>query len=159
MRILTATCAAVLMTAVSAAADEVAPDDVTFGEYGAVETSLTGTEGDAENGAMVMKTKSMGNCISCHQVSALSDAPFHGEIGPMLDGAGDRWSEAELRGIVSNAKNTFPESMMPAYYKSSGFIRPGDAFTGKAGEEPLPPLLTAQQIEDVVAFLMTQKEE
>ena len=159
MRILTATCAAVLMTAVCAAADEVAPDDVTFGEYGAVETSLSGAEGNAENGAEVMKARSMGNCVACHQVSALSDAPFHGEIGPVLDGAGDRWSEAELRGIVSNAKNTFPESMMPAYYKSSGFIRPGDAFTGKAGEEPLPPLLTAQQIEDVVAFLMTQKEE
>ncbi|MEQ8293237.1 MAG: sulfur oxidation c-type cytochrome SoxX [Roseovarius sp.] len=159
MRILTATCAAVLMTAVSAAADEVAPDDVTYGEYGAVETSLSGAEGNAENGAEVMKARSMGNCVACHQVSALSDAPFHGEIGPVLDGAGDRWTEAELRGIVSNAKNTFPESMMPAYYKSSGFIRPGDAFTGKAGEEPLPPLLTAQQIEDVVAFLMTQKEE
>lgn len=159
MRILTATCAAVLMTAVCAAAEDVAPDEVTFGEYGAVETSLTGTAGDPENGAEVMKARSMGNCIACHQVSALSDAPFHGEIGPMLDGAGDRWSEAELRGIVSNAKMTFPESMMPAYYKSSGFIRPGDAFTGKAGEEPLPPLLSAQQIEDVVAFLMTQKYE
>ena len=159
MRTLTATCAAVLMTTVCAAADEVAPDDVTFGEYGAVETSLTGTEGNAENGAEVMKARSMGNCVACHQISALSEAPFHGEIGPMLDGAGDRWSEAELRGIVSNAKMTFPESMMPAYYKSTGFIRPGNGFTGKAGEEPLPPLLTAQQIEDVVAFLMTQKEE
>ncbi|KZY37993.1 sulfur oxidation c-type cytochrome SoxX [Roseovarius sp. HI0049] len=159
MRTLTATCAAVLMTTICAAADEVAPDDVTFGEYGAVETSLTGTEGNAENGAEVMKARSMGNCVACHQISALSEAPFHGEIGPMLDGAGDRWSEAELRGIVSNAKMTFPESMMPAYYKSTGFIRPGNGFTGKAGEEPLPPLLTAQQIEDVVAFLMTQKEE
>ena len=42
-----------------------------------------------------------------------------------------------------------------AYYKTEGFVRPGDAFTGTAAEEPLPPLLTAQQIEDVVAFLMT----
>ena len=106
-----------------------------------------------------MKTKSAGNCISCHEVSALEDAPFHGEIGPMLDGAGDRWSEAHLRGIVANAKMTFPGTMMPAYYKTKGFVRPGDAFTGNAAEEPLPPLLTAQQIEDVVAFLMTLKEE
>lgn len=159
MRTLTTTAIAVLATTVAVTAAEVAPKEVTFDDYGAVETSLTGTAGDPENGAMVMKTKSIGNCISCHQVSALDDAPFHGEIGPMLDGAGDRWSEAELRGIVTNAKKTFPETMMPAYYKVDGFIRPGDAFTGKAGEEPLPPLLTGQQIEDVVAFLMTLKEE
>ena len=76
----------------------------------------------------------------------------------MLDGVGDRWTEAELRGIVANAKITFPESMMPAFYKTSGYIRPGDAFTGKAGTEPLPPLLTAQEIEDVVAYLMTITE-
>ena len=77
----------------------------------------------------------------------------------MLDGAGDRWTEADLRGIVSNAKKTFPGTMMPAYYKVDGYIRPGDAFTGKAAEEPLPPLLSGQQVEDVVAFLMTLKEE
>ena len=88
-----------------------------------------------------------------------SEVPFQGEIGPMLDGAGDRWNEAELRGIVANSKMTFEGSMMPSYYKTSGYIRPGDGFTGKAGTEPLPPLLDAQQIEDVVAFLATLKEE
>ncbi|WP_397544588.1 sulfur oxidation c-type cytochrome SoxX [Roseovarius salis] len=150
---------ALVATSAVATAGEVAPSEVTYGEYGAVEQSLTGKPGDPENGAKVMKTKSIGNCISCHEVSALKDAPFHGEIGPMLDGAGDRWSEAQLRGIVANAKNTFPESMMPAYYKTTGFVRPGKAFTGKAAEEPLPPLLTAQQIEDVVAFLSTLKDE
>ncbi|MDR9393123.1 sulfur oxidation c-type cytochrome SoxX [Roseovarius sp. SYSU LYC5161] len=150
---------ALATTAVTAGAGEVAPQDVSFGDYGSVEQSLTGKPGDPENGAVVMKTKSIGNCISCHEVSALKDAPFHGEIGPSLDGAGDRWSEADLRGIVTNAKNMFPGTMMPAYYKVEGFIRPGDAYTGTAAEEPLPPLLTAQQVEDVVAFLMTQKEE
>lgn len=159
MRTLINTTLAVLASTIAVSAGEVAPDAVKFDDYGAVEESLTGTAGDAENGAMVMKTKSIGNCISCHEVTALKDAPFHGEIGPLLDGAGDRWSEAELRGILTNAKKTFPGTMMPAYYKTTGFTRPGDAFTGKAAEEPLPPLLTAQQIEDVVAFLMTQKEE
>lgn len=159
MRTLIKSTLAVLASTVAVSAGEVAPDAVQFDDYGAVENSLTDTPGDPENGAVVMKTKSIGNCISCHEVTALKDAPFHGEIGPVLDGAGDRWSAAQLRGIVSNAKKTFPGTMMPAYYKTSGFIRPGDAFTGKKGEEPLPPLLTAQQIEDVVAFLMTQKEE
>ncbi|MEX3315049.1 sulfur oxidation c-type cytochrome SoxX [Sulfitobacter sp. PS-8MA] len=144
---------------VLAAAETVAPADVTFDDYGAVEGSLTGTPGDAANGATIVGSKQAGNCIACHQISALSDVPFHGEVGPMLDGAGDRWSEAELRGIVANSKKTFEGSMMPSYYKTTGFIRPGDGYTGKAGEEPLPPLLEAQQIEDVVAFLATLKEE
>ena len=159
MRKLTTTCAVLAFSAMAVSAEEIAPNAVEFDEYGSVETSLTGKPGDPENGALVMKTKSIGNCISCHEVTALKDAPFHGEIGPMLDGAGDRWSEAELRGLVTNAKKTFPGTMMPAYYKTTGFVRPGNAFTGKAAEEPLPPLLTAQQIEDVVAFLMIQTEE
>ena len=159
MRKLTTTCAVLAFSAMAVSAEEIAPNAVEFDEYGSVETSLTGKPGDPENGALVMKTKSIGNCISCHEVTALKDAPFHGEIGPMLDGAGDRWSEAELRGLVTNAKKTFPGTMMPAYYKTTGFTRPGNAYTGKAAEEPLPPLLTAQQIEDVVAFLMIQTEE
>lgn len=140
-------------------AGEVAPKDVKFTEDGAIAESLTGVAGDAANGAIIAGTKSKGNCVACHQVTALADVPFHGEIGPMLDGAGERWSEAELRGLVANAKMTFEGTMMPAFYKVDGFIRPGDAYTGKAGAEPLPPILTAQEIEDVVAFLATLKEE
>ena len=78
--------------------------------------------------------------------------------GPMLDGVADRWSEAEIRGIVANAKVMFPDSMMPSFYKTTGYIRPGNGFTGKAADGELPPLLTAQQVEDVVAFLLTLKE-
>jgi sulfur-oxidizing protein SoxX len=47
---------------------------------------------------------------------------------------------------------------MPAFYKTEGFVRPGDAYTGKAPEGALPPILTGQQIEDVVAYLLTLKE-
>ncbi len=157
MKLSTTILAAAVLAAGSAAADTIAPGEVQYGEYGAVEESLTGKPGDPENGAKVMKTKSIGNCISCHKVSALDDAPFHGEIGPPLDGVGDRWNEAELRGIVANAKKTYPGTMMPAYYKVEGFVRPGKAYTGKAPDGELDPLLTAQQIEDVVAFLMTLK--
>ena len=147
------------LSAGAAQAGSVAPGDVQFGEYGEVTESLTGTPGDPENGAKVMKNKSIGNCISCHVVDALDDAPFHGEIGPPLNGVADRWGEAELRGILANAKKTFPGSMMPAYYKVEGFVRPGDAYTGKAAEGELDPLLSAQQIEDVVAFLSTLEYE
>ncbi|WP_093923840.1 sulfur oxidation c-type cytochrome SoxX [Sulfitobacter brevis] len=150
--------AALSSVAGMASAEAVAPADVQFDDYGAVEVSLSGTPGDAANGAAIVGDKKQGNCVACHQVGALADIPFQGEIGPALNGAGDRWTEAELRGIVSNSKKTFEGSMMPSYYKTTGYIRPGDAFTGKAASEPLPPLMDAQMIEDVVAFLATLKE-
>ncbi|MEM9523175.1 MAG: sulfur oxidation c-type cytochrome SoxX [Pseudomonadota bacterium] len=140
-----------------ALAETIQPDDVVFQE-GAIGVSLTGRPGDPENGAALMN-KGSGNCIACHEVSALRDLPFHGEIGPALDGAADRWTEAELRGIVSNAKLMFEGTVMPSFYKTSGFIRPGDAYTGNAAVGALQPLLTAQEVEDVVAFLVTLKEE
>ena len=141
----------------TAAGAETAPGDVVYGEYGQVEQSLTGVPGDPQKGVEVMTSRGLGNCIACHQVTELDDYPFHGEVGPSLDGVSERWTEADLRGIVSNAKMMFDGTMMPAFYKSTGYIRPGDAFTGKAGTEPLPTLLTAQQVEDVVAYLMTIK--
>ncbi len=158
MKLTTITLAAVVALTTAATAETVAPANVKYDEYGAVAASLTGVAGDAANGAVVMRTKSKGNCIACHAVSALNDAPFHGEVGPELDGVGDRWSPAELRGILANAKVTFDGTIMPSYYKVDGFIRPGNAYTGKAAEGALSPLLAAQDIEDVVAFLSTLKE-
>ncbi|MCA0044541.1 sulfur oxidation c-type cytochrome SoxX [Celeribacter litoreus] len=142
-----------------AAQAEIAAGDVQFDDYGAVEMSLTGAPGDPEQGRVIMTTKSMGNCVSCHAADAYADVPFHGEVGPWLDGAGDRWSEAELRGLVVNAKMTFEGTVMPAFYKVDGFTRPGDAYTGKAAPADLPPILSAQQVEDVVAYLMTLKDD
>ena len=158
MKLTIITLAAVVALTTAATAETVAPANVQYDEYGAVAASLTGVAGDAANGAVVMRTKSKGNCIACHAVSALNDAPFHGEVGPELDGVGDRWSPAELRGILANAKVTFDGTIMPSYYKVDGFIRPGNAYTGKAAEGALSPLLAAQDIEDVVAFLSTLKE-
>ena len=89
----------------------------------------------------------------------LPELAFQGEIGPPLDGAASRWTEAELRGIVANAKKTFEGTMMPSFYKTEGYIRLGNAFTGKAHEGEVAPLLTAEEVEDVVAFLMTLKDE
>jgi len=142
---------------VTANAAEISPLDVVY-EDGAVSASLSGAPGNPDEGAKIMN-KGSGNCIAWHQVSELDHLPFHGEIGPPLDGVADRWSEEELRGIVANAKIMFEDSMMPSFYKTEGFIRLGNAYTGKAHEGDVAPLLTAQQIEDVVSFLMTLKEE
>jgi sulfur-oxidizing protein SoxX len=143
------------ITAGAAFAGEIAPKDVVQTE-GAVEASLTGAPGDAATGAKVMANRAEGNCVACHQVSALK-AAFQGDVGPSLDGTGERWSEAQLRGMLVNPKMTFEGTVMPAFYKVDGFIRPGDGYTGKPATE-ITPVLTAQQIEDVVAFLITLKE-
>ncbi len=136
---------------------ETAPKDVGF-DGGKVEASLTGAPGDPANGVTVMTTAALGNCVACHTIAALPEVQFPGNIAPPLDGAASRWSEAELRGIVVNAKMTFDGSFMPGFYKNEGFVRPGDAYTGKAPEGDLPPILTGQQVEDVVAYLLTLKE-
>lgn len=157
MRTVLAASVALALSTHALNAGEIAPTDVKY-EDGAVETSLTGTSGDPAEGRSIVGSKKKGNCVACHVVSDLEDVPFHGEIGPPLDGAGDRWTEAELRGIVANAKMMFDGSMMPSFYKTEGFIRPGKAFTGTAADDTFGPLLTAQQIEDVVAYLVTLKE-
>ena len=142
--------------AVPALANPIPPQQVPWEDEIAIPVSLSGTPGDVENGKILMN-KGAGNCIACHQVTDLAELPFHGEIGPSLDGVGARWSEAELRGIVSNAKRMFPGTMMPAFYKVDGFIRVGEAYTGKPKEGEVTPLLTAQEIEDLVAYLKTLK--
>ena len=146
-----------LAASITTAAAETSPTAVKY-EDGSVAKSLSGVAGDPVEGRDIVGNKKKGNCVACHEVSDLKDVPFHGEIGPMLDGAGDRWTEAELRGIVANAKIMFEDTMMPAFYKTEGFIRPGKAYTGEAADDTFGPVLTAQQIEDVVAYLATLKE-
>ncbi|THD75609.1 sulfur oxidation c-type cytochrome SoxX [Thalassobius vesicularis] len=156
MRLTTLTLAASL-AAGAAFANPVAPADVVFTDDGAVEASLTGAPGNPEQGFKVFSDKKQGNCVACHNIEARTDLSFPGNVGPMLDGVGENRSVAELRGILTNSKNTFEGTVMPAYYKVDGFTRPGDDYTGKAPSGPLSPLLSAEQIEDVVAFLSTLK--
>lgn len=155
---LRATALAALLAAGTGAASvaETAPAQVAFDEEGGIVQSLTGAPGDAAAGAKVMSSRAEGNCVACHQVSSLK-ADFQGNVGPALDGAADRWSEAQLRGLVADAKHTFEGTVMPSFYKTGPYIRPGDGYTGKAAQGELPPILTAAQVEDVVAFLMTLK--
>jgi sulfur-oxidizing protein SoxX len=147
---------ALLLATPLAAAEVVAPTQVAF-EDGAIALSLTGMPGHPAAGAVILD-RGAGNCIACHQVSALSHLDFQGDIGPSLDGAADRWTEAELRGIVADAKQLFEGTMMPSFYRVEGFYRVGDAYTGKALQGEVTPLLTAEEVENVVAYLMTLKE-
>jgi sulfur-oxidizing protein SoxX len=155
---LTALTLAAAILAVPAMADGVvAPGDVTF-DGSAVAQSLTGVPGDPAEGQSIYASKKKGNCVACHEISTV-DATFPGNVGPPLDGVGDRYSLAELRGLLVDSKKTFEGTMMPAYYKVDGFIRPGKAYTGKAADDTFGPLLEAQQVEDVIAFLSTLKDE
>lgn len=112
---------------------------------------LTDKAGDAAAGAKVVVNRRQGNCLGCHQVSSLKSESFHGEVGPALDGVGGRWDAAHLRMIVVNPKHVFSaETVMPAFYRVDGLSRVRSEFQGK-------PILTAQQVEDVVAYLTTLK--
>jgi sulfur-oxidizing protein SoxX len=143
--------------AIPAFAEEVPYTAIEWVDGLAIETPLTSAEPDLENGKALMN-KGSGNCIACHSVTELSHLQWHGEIGPVLDGVADRYTEAELRGMLVDSKRWFPDTMMPAFYRTEGFIRVGDAYTGKPLEGEVMPLLTAQQIEDVIAYLLTLKE-
>jgi sulfur-oxidizing protein SoxX len=116
-----------------------------------IPSPLTARPGDAEEGAKVVAGRRLGNCLSCHEISALRDEAFHGDVGPSLDGVAGRWDAATLRMIVVNAKMVFgPDTVMPAFHRVDGLNRVRPEFARK-------PILTAQQVEDVVAFLATLK--
>lgn len=134
-----------------ALADMVKPADVMFSE-GAVAKSLTGQAGDIEAGRKTFINRKLGNCLACHANSDMKKEQFHGEVGPTLDGVADRWNEAELRGIIVNSKNTYDGTIMPGFYVAKDFPRTAEKYKGKT-------ILSAQQVEDVVAYLMTLKEE
>jgi sulfur-oxidizing protein SoxX len=112
---------------------------------------LTAAPGDAKRGEEVMVGRQLGNCLSCHEVTALRAYDFHGEVGPSLDGAGSRWDRAALRMIIVDPKRVFGNTTaMPAFYRIDGLNRVRPEFEGK-------PILSAQQVEDVVAYLAALK--
>jgi L-cysteine S-thiosulfotransferase len=132
-------------------ADDVTPDNVKF-EDGMVSMSLTGVPGDAAEGAKTFANRGLGNCLACHAVAELSSELFHGDVGPELDGAGDRWSEAELRAIVIDSKQVFgEETVMPGFYSLHTGVNVRKDLVGMT-------ILQPQQVEDVVAFLTTLKD-
>ena len=143
--------AAFVLQAGFAFAGEVAPAEVKFEDL-AVSASLTGVPGNAEEGAKVFKDRSLGNCLACHANKAMEKELFHGTVGPAMDGAGSRWEPEQLRAIVADSKKVFgDETVMPGFYSLDVGEKVREDLVGKT-------ILTAQQVEDVVAYLSTLKE-
>lgn len=131
-------------------AGPVGPDNVAFNDEGAVAKSLTGKSGDAKKGRDVFKGRKLGNCLACHANSEMTDQQWHGEVGPSLDGVAERYDEAQLRGLIVNAKQTFDGTIMPSFYRLKNGVLTHKKFVGKT-------ILTAEQVEDLIAYLKTLK--
>jgi L-cysteine S-thiosulfotransferase len=116
----------------------------------AIPASLTGVPGDPVRGKAIVASRQTGLCLLCHS-APLSEEKFQGTIGPDLTGAGSRNTEGQLRLRIVDPRLFNPDTIMPAYYRRDGLTRVAPAFRGKT-------VLTAEQIEDVVAFLMTLRD-
>lgn len=111
---------------------------------------LAGLSGNAAEGRRIVATRQLGLCLLCHG-GPLPEEPFQGNLAPDLAGAGQRWSAAQLRLRLVDPQRLNPDSIMPAYHRASGLTRVAPAWRER-------PLLSAQQIEDVIAFLTTLKD-
>jgi L-cysteine S-thiosulfotransferase len=112
--------------------------------------SLTGAKGDPARGRAIVANRQVGLCLLCHS-GPFPEERFQGNLAPDLRGAGARWSEGQLRLRIVDSGRINPSSIMPAYHRTEGLARVAPAWRGK-------PVLTAEQIEDVVAFLMTLRD-
>lgn len=112
---------------------------------------LTEQPGDAARGKAVAVNSDLGNCLICHAIP-IPEVPegAAGDLGPSLGGVGARLSAAELRQRIVDPKSINPDTIMPAYFVTDGLTRVQSQYAGK-------PVLTAQQIEDLVAYLVTLK--
>lgn len=116
----------------------------------AIPRSLTGAPGDPERGRAIVASRQVGLCLLCHS-GPFPEERFQGDLAPDLRGAGRRWSESQLRLRLVDPARVNPTTIMPAYHRTEGLVRVAPASRGK-------PILTAEQIEDVVAFLTTLKD-
>ena len=113
----------------------------------AVDTPLTAGPGDPARGRQIIEDRQLGDCLLCH--SGPFPAPhLQGTIGPSLNGVGSRLTNGQIRLRLIDARKLNPDTVMPPYYVADGLNRVARQWQGK-------PALTAQQIEDVVAFLAT----
>lgn len=113
----------------------------------AVPSPLTSEPGDAARGRALVANRQVGLCLLCH-TAPIAQERFQGNLAPDLAGAGARWSEGQLRLRLVDARRLNPASIMPAYYRTEGLARVGTAWRGKT-------ILSPQQVEDVVAWLVT----
>jgi len=115
-----------------------------------IPASLTDAKGDAARGRAVVTNRQVGLCLLCHS-GPFPEERLQGSMAPDLKGAGARWSEGQLRLRIVDAARLNPTTIMPPYYRVDGLHRVAATLQGK-------PVLTAEQIEDVVAFLATLQE-
>jgi sulfur-oxidizing protein SoxX len=108
---------------------------------------LPAQAGDVARGRALVASRQAGLCLLCH-AAPIPEERFQGNLAPNLAGVGARWSEGQLRLRIVDARRVNPETIMPAYYRTDGLSRVGTAWKDK-------PLFTAQQVEDVVAYLAT----
>jgi L-cysteine S-thiosulfotransferase len=116
----------------------------------AIPESIDGKSGDATRGRMIVLDREVGNCLICHEVPE-RDELFQGELGPNLAGIASRLNEGQIRLRLVDQSRLNPRTLMPPYYRVDGLQRVAAKFQGK-------PLLTAQELEDVVAYLLTLKD-
>jgi sulfur-oxidizing protein SoxX len=115
----------------------------------AIADSLTGMPGDAMRGRALVIARS-STCILCHS-GPFPEEKFQGDLAPDLAGAGNRWSAGQLRLRLVDASSFNPATIMPSFYRVDGLARVGPAWRGK-------PILSAEQIEDMVAYLTSLRE-
>ena len=116
----------------------------------AIPAPLTQTPGDPARGRAIVVNRRVGLCLLCHS-GPFPEEKLQGDLAPDLAGTGARWSAGQLRLRLVDARRLNPESIMPPYYRVDGLDRVAPTFRGK-------PIFSAQQIEDVVAFLATLKD-
>ena len=116
----------------------------------AIPTSLTGGKGDPARGRAIVANRQVGLCLLCHS-GPFPEERFQGNLAPDLGGAGGRWTEGQLRLRIVDSSRINPATIMPSYHRREGLARVAPAYRDK-------PILTAEQIEDVVAFLTTLRD-
>lgn len=116
-------------------------------EADGVAQPLGGLAGDAARGRAIVADRSLGLCLLCHR-APIAEERFQGDIGPDLGDVGSRLSEAQLRLRLADGRRLNPASVMPAYHAQAAAVRVASQWKGK-------PVLSAQQIEDVIAYLRT----
>ena len=105
--------------------------------------------GNAEKGRAIVASRQVGLCLLCHS-GPFPEERFQGNLAPDLRGVGARLSEEQLRQRLIDPARFNPKTIMPAYSKADGLTRVAPSLRGKT-------LLTTEQIEDVVSYLMTLK--
>ena len=140
--------AAGLLIASAVASAQAAPALIEDG----ISQPLGGLLGDAARGKAIVANRQLGLCVLCHQLPDSLGVPiaFQGNLAPSIAGAGSRLSTAQLRLRIVDSRKLNSTSIMPAYHRTEGLTRVGTARQQK-------PILDAQQVEDVVAYLVTLK--